>query len=96
PIYLFIPTPPFSVSLENESDTSLHFWSSDFDGQTPLSDVECELLGLPSLLRVVVQGSEEYSWSNETYENIHKWQVARGFDPTTSDFSEYLGYPVLE
>ncbi|KAK7060739.1 hypothetical protein VNI00_000471 [Paramarasmius palmivorus] len=36
------------------------------------------------------------SYPKYTYDAIHKWQVAKGFDPSTPDFARSLGYPILE
>ncbi|KAF9260534.1 hypothetical protein L218DRAFT_1002505 [Marasmius fiardii PR-910] len=96
PIYLFVePLHRFS-SIEKGTPTSLHTWSSDENGQNCFSDDHCRYLGLPTELQVTLCRMNLYTWPNETYKTIHEWQIARGFDPTTTDFARYLGFPTLE
>ncbi|KAK1223385.1 hypothetical protein PQX77_013738 [Marasmius sp. AFHP31] len=33
-----------------------------------------------------------YAWHTKSYNNLHQYQIARGFDPTTADFARHLGY----
>ncbi|KAL0573357.1 hypothetical protein V5O48_008600 [Marasmius crinis-equi] len=37
-----------------------------------------------------------YYWNNDIYRWIHQYQLARGFDPTTPDFAQHLGYPIYQ
>ncbi|KAF9259691.1 hypothetical protein L218DRAFT_1003548 [Marasmius fiardii PR-910] len=95
PIYLFVLCPAFfSRRLLNVSP--LHFWSDDENGRTSFPDETCEYLGLPTELNIQVFSPDQYSWPVETYNEIHRWQVSRGFDPTTTDFARYLGSPIYE
>ncbi|KAG7097649.1 hypothetical protein E1B28_004981 [Marasmius oreades] len=98
PIYFFLHPPPFTPLLKDGSVTaSIHTWSFDEDGKTSISRRHCKYLGLPTELRVnFCWESWTYHWPSETYRSIHKWQIARGFDPTTSDFARYLGYPAWD
>ncbi|KAF9258062.1 hypothetical protein L218DRAFT_833890, partial [Marasmius fiardii PR-910] len=48
------------------------------------------------ILRVHSFQTCQYTWHTEMYKTIHKWQIARGFDPTTTDFGCYCGNPVFE
>ncbi|KAG7097642.1 hypothetical protein E1B28_004974 [Marasmius oreades] len=96
PIYLFLhPLSSFPL-LEEDSVLPIHTWSHDENGETPIPHHHCEYLGLPTKLNVSESSSRAYRWPSETYKIIHKWQVARGFDPTTADFARYLEYPIYE
>ncbi|KAG7097889.1 hypothetical protein E1B28_005202 [Marasmius oreades] len=96
PIYIFLhPFPPFKL-LETESVLSTHTWSYDENGEIPIPRHQCEDLGLPTELSMNSIESVAYRWPSETYKPIHKWQIARGFDPTTTDFARYLEYPIYE
>ncbi|KAG7098115.1 hypothetical protein E1B28_000087 [Marasmius oreades] len=90
PIYLFMHP------LVLDSDLIDHYWSLDATGGTRISEETCNELGLPFKLRVVCWTVERFPWYTETYKDIERWQVDRGFDPKTTDFARYLGYPVFE
>ncbi|KAL0566181.1 hypothetical protein V5O48_015836 [Marasmius crinis-equi] len=117
-IYLFIRrpsaancAPPRDRGIRSKS---LHYWSLDESGRTPLGAVECYYFGLPRRFRPsqpLVEGyhtpkahrpkskhhySLQYSWDKKAYKAIREYQVARGFDPTTSDFARHLGYPIYK
>ncbi|KAF9266045.1 hypothetical protein L218DRAFT_922406 [Marasmius fiardii PR-910] len=96
PIYLFLHPTHFSPPLKKGSLVSAHTWSFDKDGKTSISCLRCEYLGLPLKLLVLTGSTHKYIWSSETYQIIHKWQVARGFDPTTTDFAHHCEYPLYE
>ncbi|KAG7097878.1 hypothetical protein E1B28_005189 [Marasmius oreades] len=88
PIYFFLhPVPEHGVPT--------HTWSYDADGKTSIPYHHCEYLGLPTELSM-----NRFTWTcwpqSETYKSIHKWQVARGFDPTTTEFARYLEYSIFE
>ncbi|KAG7097643.1 hypothetical protein E1B28_004975 [Marasmius oreades] len=95
PIYFFLHLLPSVPLLEDDSVLSTHTWSYHENGETPIPHHHCEYLGLPTKLNVEFS-SRAHRWPSETYKNIHKWQVARGFDPTTADFACYLKYPIYE
>ncbi|KAG7096307.1 hypothetical protein E1B28_003753 [Marasmius oreades] len=88
PIYLYIP--PFRRR-------SRVFWSSDENGKTRISNRTCRYLGLPAG-RCVTNGARSWwhSWPTQVYKDIRKWQVSRGFDPTTTDFARYLKHPIFD
>ncbi|KAG7097932.1 hypothetical protein E1B28_005243 [Marasmius oreades] len=86
-IYLFVP-----ICLPFELELDTHTWSFDENGRTPIPRHHCKDLGLPTKLERHGVKSKIFSWPSETYKTIHKWQTARGFDPTTTDFAHYLGY----
>ncbi|KAF9256448.1 hypothetical protein L218DRAFT_1081348 [Marasmius fiardii PR-910] len=95
PLYLVVPPHSQFPELEGESHVSLHVWSNDENGSVPIPTEECEALGLPTKFWLT-HDSNEYCWSTTAYEMVHKWQVARGFDPQTTSFAEYCGYPVYK
>ncbi|KAL0571216.1 hypothetical protein V5O48_010739 [Marasmius crinis-equi] len=95
PIFLFIRPLP-STLLQSCSTSSLHYWSSDEDGQPPLSANMCNYLGLPVTLDLKVYSSSAYSWSNDIYKTMRRYQFARGFDPRTTDFARSLGHPAYK
>ncbi|KAK1219584.1 hypothetical protein PQX77_017680 [Marasmius sp. AFHP31] len=89
PIYLFVRPPPFD--LDNGDTSSVHFWSFDEDGQSPLSHNLCQDFGLPTMFSIF-QYPYSYSWSNEAYNSLRQYQLLREFDPSTADFARSLGY----
>ncbi|KAG7086228.1 hypothetical protein E1B28_002198 [Marasmius oreades] len=85
PIYLIVLPSPYP----------LYHWSLDPTGQTPpLSPEMCKYLGLPFKLFLKVTHYQE-SWPTRVYKHIHDYQIARNFDPKTSDFARSLGYPIF-
>ncbi|KAL0566216.1 hypothetical protein V5O48_015801 [Marasmius crinis-equi] len=56
----------------------------------------CDYLGLPVALELEVYYPQAYSWSKEIYNTIHRYQVACGFDPITTDLARFLGYPIFK
>ncbi|KAK1216647.1 hypothetical protein PQX77_020715 [Marasmius sp. AFHP31] len=88
-IYLFVQPPPFD--LDNGDTSSVHFWSFDEDGQSPLSRNLCQDFGLPTTFSIS-QSPYSVSWSNEAYDSLRQYQLLRGFDPSTADFARSLGY----
>ncbi|KAK1234263.1 hypothetical protein PQX77_002538, partial [Marasmius sp. AFHP31] len=89
PIYLFVQPPPFNRDAGDTS--SVHFWSFDEDGHSPLSHNLCLHFGLPTTFSIS-QISESYSWSNNAYDSLRQYQLLRGFDPSTTDVARSLGY----
>ncbi|KAJ8079230.1 hypothetical protein PM082_021730 [Marasmius tenuissimus] len=89
PIYLFVRHPP---DLLNCDASSLCFWSSREDGLSPLPTSTCLDLGLPVAFVLKADAGFSHSWPSEAYKLIDRYQLARGFDPTTSDFARHLGY----
>ncbi|KAK1217884.1 hypothetical protein PQX77_019453, partial [Marasmius sp. AFHP31] len=89
--YLFVRSPP--LDLYEGGTSVVHFWSFDEDGQSPLSDDECDDFGLPIELDFWFNHDEycSYYWSNNNYRRIHQYQVLRGFDPATTDFARHIG-----
>uniref|UniRef100_A0A0W0FMV4 Uncharacterized protein n=1 Tax=Moniliophthora roreri TaxID=221103 RepID=A0A0W0FMV4_MONRR len=99
-VYLFLHPLPMSVSeliiWAELQDT--HFWSFDETGQSKLSKAECEQRDLPSLVSRVPGGrsTQLHSWSARVYPALRDWQIARGFDPNTSDWARHMRYPEFE
>ncbi|KAK1221490.1 hypothetical protein PQX77_015696 [Marasmius sp. AFHP31] len=88
PIYLFVYLPLPDLS---EGKTSrLHFWSFHKHGQHRLSPESCLDFGLPIELKFLHR--YDFSRKINTYKLIHQYQLLRGFDPTTTDFAQHLGY----
>ncbi|KAF9257698.1 hypothetical protein L218DRAFT_829627, partial [Marasmius fiardii PR-910] len=79
----------FSYHLEYQP---IHYWSFDNAGKTRIPKRRCQYFGLPTKFELKLHSFRQYSWPTEVYQNLHRWQVARGFDPTTRDFAHYLGY----
>ncbi|KAG7097563.1 hypothetical protein E1B28_004900 [Marasmius oreades] len=96
PIYFFLHTPPLFPPLKKGLGVSTHTWSFDENGQKSILHHHCEYLGLPTEVRVHYLSSYICYWPSKTYKSIHEWQIARGFDPTTTDFACYLEYPIYE
>ncbi|KAL0576557.1 hypothetical protein V5O48_005421 [Marasmius crinis-equi] len=75
---------------------SYHYWSFEPTGQPSLSKEACHQLGLPFYFSLYVYSNKISHLENISYKRIHEYQVARGFDPKTSDFARFLGYPAYE
>ncbi|KAJ8087348.1 hypothetical protein PM082_006178 [Marasmius tenuissimus] len=95
-IYLFVHSLPhfwFPTKYKSRRTSLLHFWSFHEDGHSRLTPGSCHDLGLPLQLELYIGGHNYlYSWTTEHYKSIHRYQLARGFDPTTTDFARHLGY----
>ncbi|KAK7056386.1 hypothetical protein VNI00_002940 [Paramarasmius palmivorus] len=100
PLYIFLHYPPTSiselVSWENEFQANC-YWSFDETGQSRLLENERQKWGIPKLgLFDSIQVPRFHSWPTHIYEALDKWQIVRGFDPTTADFAIHMDYPELE
>ncbi|KAK7021349.1 hypothetical protein VNI00_017452 [Paramarasmius palmivorus] len=96
PVYLFVQPPPTRLSeVDAWLNSQVFFWSYDENGTTQITEHIQRCLGLPKL---TLNGPQILlrSWRKYVYDAIHKWQVARGFDPTTSDFARSLRYSILQ
>ncbi|KAL0067687.1 hypothetical protein AAF712_005402 [Marasmius tenuissimus] len=89
PIYLYVRPPP--LDLPDGYTSVVHSWSLDEDGQFPLPHNVCNNLGLPFQVELIIH-YYLYSWSNHHYALIHQYQILRGFDPSTLDFAQHLGF----
>ncbi|KAK7040230.1 hypothetical protein VNI00_010036 [Paramarasmius palmivorus] len=79
-----------------KGNTRTYFWSLDEDGHSKMSMEECRQWGVPELESWHAKGPLLFSWPSDVYTALRKWQVARGFDPSTTDFAQSLGFPELE
>ncbi|KAK7024150.1 hypothetical protein VNI00_016528 [Paramarasmius palmivorus] len=62
-----------------------------------MSEKECRRWGIRVLAKSFDRKSLELlSWPTNVYPALHKWQVARGFDPSTTNWAQSLGYPEWE
>ncbi|KAJ8093898.1 hypothetical protein PM082_009769 [Marasmius tenuissimus] len=91
PIYLFMCPPPLDMCPGHYKTSSLHFWSFDEDGLSPLPSATCSTFGLP--LELDFLDLEHASiYTNHSYKRVQQYQVLRGFDPSTTNFARHLGY----
>ncbi|KAL0578867.1 hypothetical protein V5O48_003147 [Marasmius crinis-equi] len=83
PIYLFIP--------QHSAST---FWSFDPDGQNAITTDLCHYLGLP----ISLEQDEcwESSCPTEVYKAMETYQIARGFDPNTTEFARHNQFRTFE
>ncbi|KAF9265652.1 hypothetical protein L218DRAFT_957266 [Marasmius fiardii PR-910] len=65
-------------------------WSFD----PPLEPKMCKYLGLPFKLKLKITHWQE-SWPTKIYEIIRDYQIARGYDPRTTDFARFLHFPIF-
>ncbi|KAL0573789.1 hypothetical protein V5O48_008155 [Marasmius crinis-equi] len=95
-IYLFVG--PLSPSIPTESCTTslLHYFSFDPTGQHPLPPEICKDLGLPIELDLAVYPAYQFCWKNKAYKWMHQYQLARGFNPKTSNFARHLRVPICQ
>ncbi|KAF9256225.1 hypothetical protein L218DRAFT_837485, partial [Marasmius fiardii PR-910] len=66
-------------------------WSHDPFGQDLLLPDTCKYLGLPITLSVTLD-YYQYFWPTKVYKALHNHQVAKGFNPTTTNFAQSFGY----
>ncbi|KAK1234403.1 hypothetical protein PQX77_002394, partial [Marasmius sp. AFHP31] len=90
PIYLHVRPPP--PDLFKGMTSSLHSWSFHETGQFPLSFDVTLSFQLPVEVDLRDRYLVSYSSNTDHYKLIHRYQLLRGFDPTTTDFARFLGY----
>ncbi|KAI3615664.1 hypothetical protein WG66_011803 [Moniliophthora roreri] len=94
-VYLFFPAlPPRSADLSTLQSWSLtfgqnYYWSLDRDGTSRLPEDACASMDLPQLTPKPIQVRLDL-WPKKAYNTVYKYQIARGFDPTTTQFAESL------
>ncbi|THU95060.1 hypothetical protein K435DRAFT_839626 [Dendrothele bispora CBS 962.96] len=104
-IFLFIA--PVTITASHHSgisgidvcwgndDKDLYYWSLDPDGSCPLSKRVTEALGLPELIPKawarVAGGFEDYQ-----YEATKQFQLFRGYNPSTQEFAQRHGLPLVD
>ncbi|ESK88609.1 hypothetical protein Moror_3107 [Moniliophthora roreri MCA 2997] len=84
PIYLFIS--PISDLRA--------YWTLDGQGEQELSEELRRTLGLPSF--TFSARFMWISWDQRAYDAIKKLQIRKGFDPSTTEFADSLGYSHLK
>uniref|UniRef100_A0A0W0FII7 Uncharacterized protein n=1 Tax=Moniliophthora roreri TaxID=221103 RepID=A0A0W0FII7_MONRR len=94
-VYLFLRPPALCLADIDSWLNHVSFWSFDKNGTSEISEMECKRLGLPYIASDEVHLNSS-TWSKYTYDGIHAWQVARGFDPATADFARSLDLPIFE
>ncbi|KAF9261540.1 hypothetical protein L218DRAFT_1001577 [Marasmius fiardii PR-910] len=88
PIYFFLEPCP-------SPDRRLYFWSHDPTGRNPLSPDMCKYLGLPFKLSLKAAYKQK-AWPTKIYKALYNYQISRGFDPQTTDFAQFMRYPIWE
>ncbi|ESK83752.1 hypothetical protein Moror_2070 [Moniliophthora roreri MCA 2997] len=98
PIYLFLYPPPTAISeVISWMGGHTHFWSFDEDCRSRIPEKEWERWDIPMLTPSVRYDSEGlFSWPSHTYPALCRWQIARGFDPSTAHWAKHKGYPEFE
>ncbi|EEB91848.1 hypothetical protein MPER_09729, partial [Moniliophthora perniciosa FA553] len=97
PIYLFLyPLPNTILELISWKGGHTHFWSFEEDGQSRIPEKEWKRWGIPILTPTTQYGTFMFSWPTHIYTALRKWQIARGFDPSTADWAREFGYPEFE
>ncbi|ESK86572.1 hypothetical protein Moror_9780 [Moniliophthora roreri MCA 2997] len=72
-----------------------HFWSFDETSQLKILEEEWEQWDIP-VIYPYTDAVWLYSWPIHIYTTFHDWQIAQGFDPTTSNWAQSMGYSELE
>ncbi|KAK7060741.1 hypothetical protein VNI00_000473 [Paramarasmius palmivorus] len=95
-VYLFVSPPPTRISeVEDWVNSRIAFWSFEENGITQIPEDMRQCLGLPRLV-LRRMNVKVMTWDQCVYDAMYTWQVARGFDPTTTDFARSLGLPIFE
>ncbi|THU79720.1 hypothetical protein K435DRAFT_621636, partial [Dendrothele bispora CBS 962.96] len=88
---------PESGSTEvswGEHGENHYFWSFDPDGSTKISQRVCDLIGLPKYKVKIDLGA--FSYLSYQFQAIQQVQKFFGYDPSTQDFAEACGLPLIE
>ncbi|KAK7045848.1 hypothetical protein VNI00_007270 [Paramarasmius palmivorus] len=93
-VYLFVEPPPIKVGESMAWRMNPYFWSLDKTGESKLLKDECYGWNIP--IAYASYTPYCYSWRKDDYAALEEWQVARGFDPKTSDWARSMGYPEME
>ncbi|KAL0062301.1 hypothetical protein AAF712_010785 [Marasmius tenuissimus] len=98
PCYLFVSRPPKSPGCVPDIETwlrdeDLYYYSYDPEGGSAITKEEQLSLGLP---RFTSEVCARYAcWGTEVYDFMARWQRAKGFDYTTTDYAEVFDLPIL-
>ncbi|KAL0062307.1 hypothetical protein AAF712_010791 [Marasmius tenuissimus] len=99
PCYLFLPSPPRLPNGDPDIETwlrreNLYYYSYDPEGGSAITEQDRIALGLPSYTGEVYM---EYAyWEADAYDFMEQWQKTKGFDYSTADYAESLGFSILE
>ncbi|KAJ8079936.1 hypothetical protein PM082_016761 [Marasmius tenuissimus] len=99
PCYLFLPSPPRLPNGDPDIEAwlrreNLYYYSYDPEGGSAITEQDRIALGLPSYTGEVYV---EYAyWEADAYEFMEQWQKTKGFDYSTADYAESLGFSILE
>ncbi|ESK81589.1 hypothetical protein Moror_11140 [Moniliophthora roreri MCA 2997] len=97
PIYLFLYPPPLTISeLISWMGGYTHFWSFDSDGRSGIPKEEWKRWDIPILTPDTSSYPNLLSWPSHIYPALCKWQIARGFDPSTAHWAKHMGHPEFE
>ncbi|KAK7060727.1 hypothetical protein VNI00_000459 [Paramarasmius palmivorus] len=89
--YLFIRPLTKLSEVEGWLNGEPFFWSLDENGTTQIPESTREQLALPTVTPSPHESAKVFfhSWPKSTYDAVYKWQVAKGFDPSTLDFAHH-------
>ncbi|KAL0062302.1 hypothetical protein AAF712_010786 [Marasmius tenuissimus] len=99
PCYLFLPPPPQLPNGAPDIETwlrgeNLYYYSYDPEGGSVIAEQEYIALGLPSYTS---EAYVDYAyWEADAYDFMEQWQKAKGFDYSTSDYAESLGFKIFK
>ncbi|KAJ8079945.1 hypothetical protein PM082_016770 [Marasmius tenuissimus] len=99
PCYLFLPPPPQLPNGAPDIETwlrgeCLYYYSYDPEGGSAITEQDRITLGLPSYTSEIYV--EYVYWKADAYDFMEQWQKAKGFDYSTADYAESLGFTILE
>ncbi|KAJ8079935.1 hypothetical protein PM082_016760 [Marasmius tenuissimus] len=99
PCYLFLPPPPKLPNGAPDIETwlrgeKLYYYSYDPEGGSAITEQDRIALGLPSYTSEIYV--EYVHWNADAYDFMEQWQKAKGFDYSTADYAESLGFTILE
>ncbi|KAK1215339.1 hypothetical protein PQX77_022064 [Marasmius sp. AFHP31] len=99
PCYLFILPPPQLPDCAPDIETwlrgdNLYYYSYDPEGGSAITEQERLSPRLPSFTSEVCANYAH--WDTEIYDFMERWQRAKGFNYSTTDYAESLGLPILE
>ncbi|THV03765.1 hypothetical protein K435DRAFT_962266 [Dendrothele bispora CBS 962.96] len=75
-------------------DNNLYYWSFNPDGSCPLSKKATEVLGLPELIPKAWLWLEKFE--DYQYEATKQFQLFRGYNPSTQEFAQRHGLPLVD
>jgi hypothetical protein len=68
------------------------YWSLDPSGTFPLSTEDANMLGFPIIHIEMFMGG--YSWDDEVYDALRRFQQGKGLNPESQETAINLGYPL--